>query len=136
MYSWHNPLPAETVIGALAGAILGSLLERNDYFDISIWLDSFAVLQLICLILIFGISAHFYCAACSMDKGAIKRWAFYICIGILIGVLFLYPKNLGIGADGEIKFTPHAYNFLMAGVLVVWLLTLRLLTLFKTLAPE
>lgn len=136
MHSWLNPLPGETVIGAVIGAVLGSLLERNDYLNISTWLNSFFALQLIFLILAFALLAHFYCAACHMQKTLIRKWTLFGCIFVITLMLFLYPRHLGIGPDSSIVFLPHEYNTLMAGVLLLWLITLRLLTQLKRLIAE
>jgi hypothetical protein len=136
MRNWLNPLPAETVIGAIVGAILGSLLERNDYLNISDWLHSFFVLQFVFLILLFGLGSHFYCAACYLQKPNIGRWALASSLLALLIVLFMYPKRVGLGPDAEIVFLPHEYNVLMAGVLLLWLLTLRTLTILKRLLTE
>jgi hypothetical protein len=136
MDAWLNPLPAETVIGAFAGAILGSILERNDYLDLSNWMHSFYVLQFIFLILAFGICAHFYCAAAYLDKPAIRKWCSFGCFFTIVLVVIMYPKHLGIGDDASINFLPHPYNVLMAGLLVLWLAALRALTQLKLLSRE
>jgi hypothetical protein len=136
MHSWLNPLPAETMIGALVGAMVGSILERNDYFTISNWLESFVVLTLVLLVLLFGVFAHFYCAACFLGKDTISRWCFRGCLLSLLIVLFLYPRHFGIGPDASINFLPHAYNAVLAGILILWLATLRILTLVKRRGSE
>ena len=136
MRSWLNPLPAETVIGAIIGAVLGSVLERNEFLDIPDWVHSLVVFQLIFLILAFGVCAHFYCAASYLQKGAIKGLALFGCVLVIGAVLFMYPKRLTLDADTSIVFLPHEYNALMSGVLVLWLITLRVLTLLKTLLRE
>jgi H+/Cl- antiporter ClcA len=136
MHSWLNPLPAETVIGAIVGAVLGSILERNDYLDLPNWLHSFFALQLIFLILAFGICAHFYCAAYYLRKDLIRRWSLFGCVLTIGIVLFMYPKHLGIGSDASIVFLPHEYNALMAGLLILWLVTLRILTQVKLMISE
>ena len=136
MRSWLNSLPAETVIGAIIGAVLGSLLERDDYLNISDWLHSLFALQLVYLILAFGILAHFYCAACDLQHMAVKRWSLAGCVLIILIVMLLYSKHLGIGPDASIIFLPHEYNTLVSGVLILWLVTLRALTKLKQMTTE
>lgn len=136
MDSWLNPLPAETVLGAIIGAVLGSILERNDYLNITSWLNSGSALLLILLILAFGVLLHFYCAACHLQKDTIRRWSLFGCILAIAGMLFAYPKHLGIGPDASIIFLPHEYNALMSGVLILWLISLRALTQLKRIMAE
>jgi peptidoglycan/LPS O-acetylase OafA/YrhL len=131
MHSWFNPIPAETTLGALAGAVLGSILERHDYLSIPTWVQSFFVIQFVLLIFAFGVAAHFYCAAAFLKKPRIRNVALVGCLLIIISLLFMYPKHLGIMPDSSINFLPHEYNVLMSMVLVMWLVALRLLTAMK-----
>ena len=136
MKDWLNPLPAETVIGAIVGAVLGSILERNDYLTIPTWLQSFFALQYIGLIVAFGVCAHFYCAATLLKKHRISVWFRSGCILVIVIMLLSYPKHLGIGPDSTINFLPHEYNALLSGVLVIWVITLRVLTAVKIVNEE
>jgi hypothetical protein len=136
MKSWLNPIPAETVIGAIVGAVLGSILERDDYLTIPTWMQSFFALQFIFLIVAFGICAHFYCAAALLKKEKIKSWSRGGCALVIFLILFIYPKHLGIGEDASINFTPHPYNALMSGVLILWVAALRILTQVKRIIGE
>jgi hypothetical protein len=112
------------VVGAVVGATLGSLLERNVYLNISDWLSSYFALQLIFLILAFAVLAHFYCAACHLNAVLIKRCSFGGCVLIIILTFFLYPRHLRIAPDASINFLPYEYNTLISGVLLLWLITL------------
>jgi hypothetical protein len=136
MRNWLNPLPAETVVGAVVGAVLGSILGRHDYLNPPNWLHSLFAFQLMFLILAFGICAHFYCAAHYLRKPSIAKWSLSGCILTTGLVLFMYPKHFGIGDDASIVFLPHEFNVLMAGLLLLWVATLRLLTEFKRMLRE
>ena len=118
-------------MGATVGAILGSLLERNNFLTVTDWLHSLAAFELILLIIAFGVLAHFHCAARLMNRDAVKRFCFYGCLALLALVLFSNPRHLGVGPDGTISFLPYEYNALIAGVLVLWIVTLRMLTYVK-----
>jgi len=118
-------------MGATVGAILGSLLERNDFLDVTSWTNSLTAFELVALIITFGVLAHFHCAARLLGRAAIQRRCLYGCGAVLLLVLILYPRHLGIGPDGTITFLPYEYNALMAAVLVFWVVALRLLTYIK-----
>lgn len=136
MDGWLNPLPAETVIGAVAGAILGSILERDNYLNLPNWLHSFFALQFIFLILAFGVCTHFYCAASYLNKSTVRKWSLFGCFLTIAVVLLMYPKHLGLGKDASIIFLPHPYNVLMSGLLVLWLAALRALTQVKLMIRD
>lgn len=56
---WLNPLPAETVIGAIVGAVLSTIMAFYKYFEVNSWIDSRYAIQLTFLILVFGVCLHF-----------------------------------------------------------------------------
>ena len=135
---WLNPVPAETVMGAIIGAVLSSIMASLNYFNLATWLDVLFPLSFTFLILLFGVSSHFYCAATLQKKGPIRNVFGLVCLLTLASVICLDPQRAKISAAEGLQFLPSAGNFLMGGVLVIWFLSIRALTEFnkRTQAPE
>jgi hypothetical protein len=133
---WLNPLPAETVLAAIIGAVLGTVLGKYGYFDISNWLDSRYALEFTFLIVSFGVACHFYCAACLLDKALIRRIFLLLAFVVFIVVLFYSPKVLTVSPDGTLSWLPNEGNALLGGVLLIWIFALRALTAIKKLSGE
>ncbi len=122
---WLNPLPAETVIGAIVGAVLSTILSKYSYFDIAVWTDARFALYFTFLILAFGICIHFYCAAILLGRTAILRTFRFAYILILLVVWVGYAKRAGIQHNGMVIFLPNEGNSLVCGVLLIWLIGLH-----------
>jgi hypothetical protein len=133
---WLNPLPAETVIGAIVGAVLSTILAQYGYFGVESWIEARFALYFTFLILAFGISLHFYCAAVLLEKRTVARIFRLTAILILIIVLIGYAKRAQVGSDGSVLFLPNPGNSLICGVLLIWLLMVRSLTAFKKWVGE
>jgi hypothetical protein len=121
---WLNPLPAETVIGAIIGAVLGTIIAQSPYFEISEWMQARYPLLFTFLILSYGVSIHFYCAAVVLDRPKIRTIFLALCLLIFLGMVF-YPKEVGIDPGGRVSFLPESLNVLIAGTLMIWLVALR-----------
>jgi hypothetical protein len=132
---WLNPLPAESSIGATAGAVLGTILATHPYFSVSNWLEVYLALAYTVLIILFGISAHFYCAAHLLQRTMIQK-IFLLCCALLLVAIFVNPKEAGLDEETAIRFLPHEVNLLVGGTLLVWLAALRILTEVKRRTGE
>lgn len=128
---WMNPLPAETVMGAIVGAVLSTILAQYSYFTISVWTESRGAVLFVALILIYGVSAHFFCAACRSNiSGYIKYGTLMSCMFILGGIVIINPRlPVNVTELGVISFRPNEGNILLDGVLAIWLAALWGLTL-------
>ena len=115
------------------GAVLSTILAQYGYFAVESWIDARFALYFTFLILAFGISIHFYCAAILLEKKVIMRVFRSIALFILLIVLVGYARQAQVSVDGTFLFLPHTGNALLCGVLIIWLLMIRSLTTFKKL---
>ncbi len=97
---WLNPLPAETMIGAIFGAILATIMEQYGYFHLTSLFDIRFPLEFAGAILIFGLTAHFYCAAVLLPPTRARGICLGVCIGILVLMAVYSPRQWTITAQG------------------------------------
>ena len=128
---WLNPIPAETVLGAIIGAVLSTIMAQLAYFNVASVSDILFPLVFSFLILLFGVSAHFFCAAHVQNKRQIKLIFGTICLLTILVVIGLDPQKAHISATDGVQFLPRPGNFLMAGILALWFCALRALTELK-----
>lgn len=124
---WYNPIPAETVIGAIVGAVLSTILAQNEYFKIQNWMDTRYGLMFTVLIISFGVCAHFYCAARNLSRHRLANYFLLMCFLVVGVVLLINAQKLNLGLSGTFTFLPRWTNVMMAGVMMIWLCTLRIL---------
>lgn len=129
---WTDTLPAETAIAAVVGAVLSTVLAQNNVFSIEHWYDSWPAIYLISLVLGFGVMIHFFCIAVVRKLPSVYLPSAMIAIGALFCIVFLNRADWRFPETGEIIFLPYAYNILLAGVMLIWYLSVQLTTLIAS----
>lgn len=128
---WLNPLPSETVLAALSGAILSVIVSRTGIFSVE---TAFQLVSGICfmfLFLLYAIIIHFLCASvlARYHKMIYKLSAMAI---LLVFSPLLLDSNVSRLSDGfRISTKVDFYSILMVFLLGFWGLALLVLTLLK-----
>lgn len=130
---WLNPLPAETVLGAIVGAVLSTILAHNGVFQV----DSLAKLRpailFVFAVVSYGVCIHFCCAAMARKRFDVTLSSFVLALIIIFAVSFLGVREFNLGEDGRLLLLPSLPNVLLAAVLAIWFAALAALTYTKGL---
>lgn len=128
---WLNPLPAETVIGAIVGAVLSTILAYNDVFNVTVGNELKDACLFIGQIITFGVIIHFFCAAFVMGVHYLAIFTFFTTLVIVANIAFLDLQGGGTVDVGRIDISFNLTNLLLSLVLSFWFIALFALTLIK-----